>query len=156
MNEKNPFREINDNLKSQQKEFRLQCAVVEQLPKWYPSLRFIHIPNRGGSATDGYFKKKMGSKPGASDLLFTWAGKNGLQGGLIELKTNDGKLSPDQNRFLSSWSCIGWHTAVERTCRGVFERLRRWGLEPASTAIMEPDYSSKTEKYAQAFDFYQS
>ena len=150
----NPFRDLGE-LKAQQKEFKLHLAVVEQLPIWYPQVKFLHIPNRPGDASDGYFKKLMGSAPGASDLLVGWKFGSKLGGaGFIELKAPDGVVSSTQNKFLSGWATIGFHTGIARSCREVYALIERWGVKPASSAIREPDYRTVNEKRADAFDLY--
>ena len=148
------FKNIDDNLKRQQKEYRLQCAVADQIPKWYPGLIWWHTPNRPGSGTDGFHKKRMGARAGVTDLIFLWRSQFGLEVGLIELKADDGTLSNDQNRFISACDALGCHTGVGRSCRDVHSLLRSWGLKTASNAIVEPDYRTDSEKKQADHDFF--
>jgi hypothetical protein len=140
------------SLSPQQREFKLQLAVIAHLESAfkYSGLHYFHVPNRGGDATDGYFKKLMGAKAGTPDLVFGWRDGNC---GFIELKVLDGKVSSPQNKFLSAWAAIGWKTAVCRSVRGVHHTLTLWGLKPSHTEILEPDYSSKEEKFERGYDW---
>lgn len=147
------------SLKPEQKEYRLQVAVVEHLTSAFSKsgLTWFHIPNRGGSASDGFFKQQMGARKGASDLVFGWGvhkfGEIIPQAGLIELKV-DGGLSADQNKFLSRFHACGWKTAVCRSVRGVHHTLALWGLIPSHDGIQEPIYESKEELFKIAHEWY--
>ncbi len=136
-----------------QKEFKLQCAVVEHLASAFPGLEYTAFPGRPGSARDGFFKRKMGVKPGVPDLIFTWNDGH-LRAGLIELKADTGRVSNDQNRVMSAWSRLGWSTNVCRTVRQVHETLQSWGITPKHNGIQEPDYRSWDEQMQQAMDLY--
>lgn len=138
----------------EQKEYRLQLAVVKHLDTWYKGkCEWLHIPNKPGNASDGFFKKQMGAKAGASDLLFTWNNRY-LHCALIELKSPDGTLSSQQNKFLSRFNRLGWHTAVCKSVDEVNKALRGWGLDSGTIEVMEPDYRSKEEKFEDAIDFF--
>jgi len=113
---------------------------------------FLHIPNQSRDATEAFFNKKMGVYAGAADLLLAWKGGQGF----IELKTQTGKLSNNQNRFLSAFSALGWHTGVCRTVKEVHMMLCSWGLQPHHHSVMEPDLRSDDQKKSDAFDFYKS
>lgn len=136
----------------EQSEYKLQLCVVDHLYKTFPEVGFFHVPNRPGDATDAYFKKMMGAKPGVSDLILGWRpGKVGV----IELKAEGKKISTPQNKFLSWADWVGWETAVCHTVRGVHMTLCRWGLKPKhGYSIIEPDYRTKEEKLQQQFDMY--
>lgn len=142
-----------------QKEFRLQLAVVKHLDSAFAGkLEYLHIPNRGGDATDGYFKQLMGAKAGASDLLIGWREVNYIgaytKAAFIELKAPGGAISSQQNKFLSRWNFVGFQTAVCKSVKEVHDRLMAWGIEPKHHICMEPDYTSKEEKQQIAHDFY--
>lgn len=139
-----------EKLNSNQREFKLQIACVEHLNKCFTGVLYFHIPNRGGNATDGYFKKMMGAKAGASDILVAWQGGVGL----IELKAPDGRLTSQQNKFFSSFARIGWQTAVCKSVGQFHDTLKRWGHKPKYDSVQEPDYSSKQEKFQAAIDMY--
>ena len=148
----NPFNGDDEKTRNQ-KEYALQVCVAEQLDGWFPYLRWTAIPNRPGDAADGFFKKKMGVKAGMVDILCSWKVGNHLEGGLIELKV-DTRVSNDQNKVMSSWSKIGWHTAVCYTAREVKDVLTLWGNKPAHNGCYEPDYRTEQEKFSDSFDFF--
>lgn len=136
-----------------QKEFLLQCCVAEQIPSWFPGLEFTAFPGRPGDGRDGHFKRMMGVKPGIPDLLFTW-NDGYLRCGMIELKTDSGRISNDQNKVISAWSRLGWRNAVCRTAQEVFEALCLWGHTPKHSAVEEPDLRSWDQKTQDTFNFY--
>ncbi len=144
-----------------QREFRLQLAVVKHLDSCFAGkLQYLHIPNRGGDATDGYFKQMMGAKAGAADLMLSWNNGIGsrapfkLECAMIELKAPGGTLSSQQNKFLSTYAHIGWHTALCRSVRQVHDKLVNWGIQPAYDSTQEPDYRSDEDKKRDAFSYY--
>ncbi len=147
-------------LSPDQKEFRLHLAVVEHLDGCFKGqCEWLHIPNRPGNATDGHFKKLMGAKAGASDLLISWnhgaldkAKPFKLECGYIELKVPDGELKTSQNKFLSRYHFLGWETAVCWSVRQTHDMLVKWGLNARYDAVQEPDYTSKEEKRQMAID----
>jgi len=143
-----------DEKTRQQLEFILHVAVVEHIRNCFPGLFFLHIPNRPGDATDGFFKQKMGAKKGASDLLFSWNfGK--LEVGVIELKAPGIKtLSNDQNKFFSYVDALGWRHALCDSIRKVHDTLVRWGHKPQYDTVTEPDYRSDAQKKQDMYDFY--
>ena len=146
--------DADDEKTRAQKEYALQVCVAKQIQGWFPFLRWLHIPNRPGSGSDGHFKKEMGAKAGASDLLVSWRALHGNPNcGYIELKV-DTAISSDQNKFLSSWAAIGWKTAVCRSAREVKNALTRWGNKPAHNGCYEPDYRTEQEKFSDSFDFF--
>lgn len=155
MNATNPFRDLGDGLKRQQREFRLQVACVEHLRSAFPTLLFFHVPNRGGSASDGHFKKMMGAVAGAPDLVVTWGDELATSVAAIELKAPGGATSSAQNKFLSSAAQRGWKTAVCWSVQQLHTCLLKWKIPPAHHGIREPDYRDKHEKFADAFDMYQ-
>lgn len=150
MEQDNPF--TGDELRRSQQEFKLQLAVVQHLDSAFVpnGLRYTHIPNQSSDAKSGYFKKIMGTKAGAADLIIGWP-MNGA--GYIELKAEAGKVSTPQNKFLSSWAAIGWRTAVCRSVRQVHNTLVGWGLKPAHNTIKEPDIRGEQQKYHDAYDW---
>jgi hypothetical protein len=149
---KNPFLEEQEKT-YQQIEFAIHCAIVDQLPAAFPSALFWHTPNRPGDAKDGYFKKMMGAKKGASDLAFSWnLGK--LQCGWLELKAPGKKLESAQNKWLSSFAHIGWHTGTARSVGEAFNVIERWGIPRAHRGVKEPDTRTEQKRFADSFDFF--
>lgn len=62
----------------------------------------LHIANeRSCSPQHGSILKRMGVMRGVSDLLITRASR-GFNGCWIELKASNGKLSPEQKKFLEN------------------------------------------------------
>lgn len=153
-----------EKLSPDQREFRLQLAVVKHLDSCFKAkLEYYHIPNRPGDAADGHFKKLMGSKAGASDLVVSW--NHGavdpskpflLECGLIELKAPGGTLSSPQNKFLSRYHFLGWKTAVCYSVRQVHDALVSWGIKAAYNQTTEPDYRSDDEKKRDAIDMFRT
>lgn len=150
----NPFTDEEKKTR-QQIEFKIHCAVVEQLPGAFPIISgtFLHVPNRPGDATDGYFKKMMGVKTGASDLLISW--NNGaLQCGWMEIKAPGGTLGSQQNKFQSAFASIGWHIGSGQSVAQIFNCIEKWGVQRVHWGIREPDLRSETQKKHDAFDFF--
>lgn len=150
------------SLSPDQREFRLQLAVIKHLDSCFKGrLEYLHIPNRGGDAKDGHFKKLMGAKAGAADLLFSWnhgaldkSKPFALECGYIELKAPGGTLSSQQNKFLSRYYFLGWKTAVCKSVREVHDSLVKWGVRAAFDSVMEPDLRSDDEKKRDAFELF--
>lgn len=153
----NPFN-VDEKLGRNQAEFKLQLAVVEHLKSAFPCLLWTHVPNKGGSAKDGFFKKAMGVRPGVADLIFWWSqhqhfsNTNLIKCGAIELKASKGKQSSDQNKFASSFVHVGGKYAVCKSVREVHEALKSWGLTAKHEHCIEPDTRSKQQKFSDAFD----
>lgn len=131
-------------------EYHLQVAVIKHLQSAFPHLLYFHIPNQSRDATEAFFNKQLGVRAGASDLLIAWKGGQGL----IELKMDKGRVSNEQNKFLSAFRHIGWKTAVCRSVRTVHETLKYWGLEPVHNICVEPDHTTKEEKLRRGEAFF--
>lgn len=150
------------NLSPEQREYRLHVACVEHIDECFPGIvELMHPPNRPGDAADGFFKKKMGARPGAPDLWLSW--NHGafdssrpfmLECALVELKVPPNKLSTAQNKFMSSYARIGWKTKLCYTVKQVHDALVGWGLKPRYNSVVEPDMRSDSEKFQDALDFY--
>ena len=90
-----------------------QEAVVEYCR--LRSIPIIHIPNEGKrSMSYGAKMKRMGLSKGFPDL-FIPKPMNGAHGLFIELKTDTGKISADQEAWLMFLSREGYKAFV---CRG--------------------------------------
>lgn len=137
------------------KEFRLHIAIVQHLRSSFPHVGFFHPTNEQKDATSAYFGKVMGVRPGTSDLVLGWAGRNI---GALEIKTEEGRISTAQNKFLSWADSVGWSTGVARSVRGAHNILCAWGVKPILegeyTHFREPDYLTKSEKHALVHDMY--
>lgn len=88
-----------------------------------PNLKdlIFHIPNESPrSARYGKSLKDLGMKAGVSDLFIAMASHN-YHGAWIELKSQEGLLSPAQNLFLQSMATQQYFTAV---CHSIEEALK--------------------------------
>ncbi len=145
-----------------QEEYKIHVNAVKNLRVNFPGLRFFHIPNRPSDGADGHFKKEMGARAGASDLLFSWNNPNWEMGyqqengklevGIIEIKAHKGVFRTDQNKFMSSYSLIGWRTAIAKTYRQIHDALLSWGLRAKCSVMTEAGLRTAAEKKQQAFD----
>ena len=78
---------------------------------WWGRLLIFHVPNerRGGFGAQVHFKR-LGVRPGVADYLVF-----GARDAAIELKDEDGKQRPDQERFQRQWEAAGKLYTVIRT-----------------------------------------
>ena len=131
-------------------EYNIQVAAVAHIRTAFPDLLFTHVPNRGGSAADGFFKKQLGVMPGVADLIFWWEGGFGA----IELKTPGGIWKPAQRKFEWMFSARGGKYAVCKSVKEVHATLKSWGLKSVHEAVKEPDLRSEAQKKQDMFDYY--
>lgn len=150
----NPFSD-EEKKSRQQIEFKIHCAAVEQLPGAFPTITgtFLHVPNRPGSGTDGFFKQMMGAKRGASDLMISW-NYGTLQCGWMEIKAPGEGLKSEQNKFLSAFDSIGWHTGSGTSVKQIFNVIEKWGVKRVHWGVKEPDIRSDMQKKHDSFDFF--
>jgi hypothetical protein len=88
----------------------------------YPELKLLHaIPNGGRrDRIEGWHLKQQGVKPGVPDLHLPVA-RHGFHSLYIELKTEKGRTSPEQDWWVNELAkqgncvriCHGWTVAVE-------------------------------------------
>jgi hypothetical protein len=103
-----------------QKEDALQIAVATYLNLQYPNVLWCHVPNGGSrNAIEGAKFKKMGVKPGVSDILIFefkeagWDGRHFSVCGLaIELKIKPNKPTPEQLNFMERLRNQNWVTGI--------------------------------------------
>ena len=131
-------------------EYKIHVAIVEHIRKAFPQVKAFHVPNQNRDATEAFWNKQMGVEPGVSDLLLGWQGNTGA----LEIKSETGKLSTPQNKFLSWASSIGWHTGVARSVRGAHQILMGWGLKPHANITHEPELRTFAEKNKAIYDMY--
>lgn len=93
------------------------------------SATWTHVPHE--AAGKGKFAaiymakaKAMGLIKGSADFVFVWP--NG--GGWIELKTDSGRLTPEQKTFREWCKAAGSHHATCRTLEEVEAKLIEWGV----------------------------
>lgn len=81
-----------------------------------PSLRWLHHSPNGGKrdAITGGQMKALGTKPGFPDLILPV--RSGQHPGLvIEMKSESGRVTPDQAAWLDHYTEQSWATAVARS-----------------------------------------
>ena len=103
-------------------EAREQSALIEwagYMQKRLPDLRLIfHIPNGGyRNEVEAANLKRQGVKSGVPDLFLPVA-KHGFHGLFIEMKTKNGKVTENQERWLRDLSAQGYLAVI---CRGADE-----------------------------------
>lgn len=141
-------------------EYRIQCAIFDHHQTAYPFVKFVYVPNASKDASTGYFNKKMGLCPGAHDIHCYWnrtaidAKPAYIRVGIFEVKSPDGKLTTQQNRYASEMHQIGAYTGWGYSVAAYHKALKSWGLVPVHNAIKEPDLRTDEEKKRDAFDLY--
>lgn len=148
----NPF--ATDELKAQQLEFRIHCAIVDQFDSAFPSAMLWHTPNRGSGGADGHFKKLMGARKGASDLGLSWNNGDGLECGWYEVKAPGEHPKTDQNKWFSAFAHLGWQTGWGTSVTQAFNTFESWGIPRKHYAVKEPDLRSDMQKKSEAFDWF--
>ena len=170
----NPFSSSEEKTR-QQKEFKLQCHIVQRHQQYFPHVLITAFPGRPGDATDGFFKKMMGVKAGVTDILLWWdypypawaigflkrmLEKVGfcfsrIHVGVVEIKV-DAKVTPDQNKFMSTINGMGGKDGVVRSWREYYKLLCFWGIKPISECRIfdEPDFRTEQQKFSDSFEYY--
>ena len=86
----------------------------------------IHIPNGGYRHPKEAIKlKKMGVKAGVSDLFLAYPNPH-YHGLWIELKSEKGKLSPEQKHWLNLMEEVGYGVAVSYSIEDTFDVLQNY------------------------------
>lgn len=124
-------------------EFQLQKSVCQLLDAAYPAVLYAAIPNGAVlCATDdpvGRQRAKReisklkvtGMRSGIPDLALWWeSGGHGL----IELKSPDGRVSPEQRAVINRLSDLGTWVAVCRSIDDVRLVLDAWGVPTIARA----------------------
>lgn len=95
-----------------------QAAVVEWCELFHVPV--VHVPNEG-KRTEAYAArlKRLGLQPGFPDL-FVPAARGGYHGLMIEMKTERGRLTADQKRWLAQLNAAGYRAVM---CRGADEAI---------------------------------
>lgn len=97
-------------------ETDLQAQVIEWFAWKYPDIyktgALIAIPNAGKRGRKAASQmKKEGLWKGASDLVLFWP-SNGKHGAVLEMKTDGGKLRPEQMEWLAQRKASGYESGV--------------------------------------------
>jgi len=90
---------------------------------------FFHTPNESRSAPQYRARlRRLGVSPGVPDLVFVLPPPcGGYVAAALEIKTESGRASKDQKRWLEVMSAHGWAVAVEYGLEACLGRLRAWG-----------------------------
>jgi hypothetical protein len=113
-------------------EATIHQSIIEYIDK-HPHLskfkRFImHFPNEGKrSLRYGAFMKSLGMRKGVSDL-FIAIPSHGFGGAWIELKSENGKLSSEQQVFLNDMKAQNYFTNVCYSTNDAIQIIE-WYLE---------------------------
>jgi hypothetical protein len=129
-------------------EYKLHVAIIKHIESAFPGLLYFHVPNQTRDATEAFFNKQMGVRPGIPDIILAWRGGQGM----MEIKTEAGKISSNQNKTMSAFHAIGWHTGVVRNVKSAHQMLVAWGIKPVHNAIKEPDLRSDDQKKSDSFN----
>lgn len=103
------------------REEKFQIACMDWMRWLHPNVNAFHVPNGGSRSkilirgklvcVEGEKFKRMGVKPGVSDVLIL-VPRGKYHGAILELKTEDGKLSPEQESFLRQCAKDGYYAAA--------------------------------------------
>lgn len=112
--------------KKQRPEARLQKALVQIVQLQHmPGVLWFSIPNEAKrSEALGLELKRMGLRPGVADLCFIVGGRVHF----LELKSRDGKQSPEQVAFAADCAIAGAHYELARDIGEACGVLARWGV----------------------------
>jgi hypothetical protein len=110
-------------------ESPIQEAVVKYLEFALPgTMRVVGVSNNPRSAVSGAKEKRKGMKAGFPDLLILGTDDAGWDVvGLIEVKTEGGRLSKAQSEWKAWCEMIGLKHAVCRSIEDARETLEEWG-----------------------------
>lgn len=147
-------------------EYKRHCAIVDHLKgerhignkiypgqKPYPKLLVIHI-FQGRSKAEGFFLKRLGVLAGVLDLLCIWKLDKGYDIAFLEIKTDVGKLSSAQKKFVGILNWFGIKWAIASTVKQAHDQFKTWGLMSVHEAIDESDLRDFEQKKRDAFDMY--
>ena len=171
---KNPFDDAEEKTRLQ-KEYRLQCHIVERHAEYFPHIIITAFPGRPKDGADGFFKQQMGVRKGVTDILIWWGynypawaikwltkmiqycgfGFSLMHSGVIGLKV-DAKVDAAQEKFLSAIHSLGGKEGVVRSWEEYYKLLVWWKIKPSyiCTIFDSPDYRSDMEKKRDAFAMY--
>lgn len=114
-------------------EQAIQKAVFDWV-RLQPSLKYLvmHIPNEGKRSPQyGNRLKSLGLTAGVWDIFIASA-RHGFIGAWIELKSADGKLTPNQKEFGEVMTDAGYYTAV---CKSIEDTINiiKWYMFECET-----------------------
>ena len=113
---------------AKQSEHALQVAVAHMLTVVLdPALTYWTALDHGAgwmTPASAGLRRARGVKRGLPDIIILF--KSGLLG--IELKSNKGRLSPEQFETGEAWSALGHDVVVARSLEDVQEILEAWEI----------------------------
>jgi hypothetical protein len=116
-------------------EFHLQRAICQALDVGWPRVFYFAIPNGaalcGSNDPAGRVRAKReiaklkitGLVPGVPDLMLMWDGGCGM----LEIKSDSGRLSPEQKEIGRRLLAIGHRVEVCRSLTDLEQILDMWG-----------------------------
>ena len=114
-------------------EDTIQESVVGWIEQCAPDCLVWHVPNgMPSNPITGARMKKIGLRAGVADLTVLAPGGTTL---LIEVKTDDGKLSPEQKAFGNRANDLGHFFQVVRSIEDVRRAFTRAGVHTREAAI---------------------
>lgn len=108
----------------------IQKTIVREVKK-IPLIKecLMHLPNEGKRTNKyGHHLKQMGMMPGASDIFIALA-RHGYHGAWIEIKSEDGKLTKAQDKFLKIMNKNGFYTHICRSIKDGIDIITWYCLE---------------------------
>jgi len=111
----------------------LEQQAVIAWSLYFSELRWLFaVPNGAHLAGDAkqraikmHIMKKEGLKVGVADLFLPVA-RNGKHGMYIEMKTKKGKVSENQNEFLSDMASNGYHCVIAHGATEAIEEITEY------------------------------
>jgi hypothetical protein len=111
-------------------EHEIQVSIVRYLDQVLPpTVRAVGVSNNPRSAAAGAREKARGMRKGFPDILLT-----GSFHGLLEVKSEGGKLKPEQREWRDWASAQQIPYAVVRSIDDVRETLASWRLNTREAA----------------------
>ena len=106
-------------------EHQLQKSIVQYLNLVLPpDQRIVAVANNPRSRISGAFEKARGMRAGVPDLFLT-----GRVHGLIEVKSEQGRLSLPQQEWMYWCQTAKVNYALVRSPEDVIAALKRWGVK---------------------------
>ena len=93
----------------------------------YPELKYMfHTPNGGKrDIAEAVRFKKMGVKSGVPDIFLPCA-RGGYHGLWIEMKSSRGKITENQNEFISAMKEAGYKCKICRSCDSAIKAIKTY------------------------------
>ena len=101
----------------------IQKVVVNYVRNKHPEIIFTCAPAVANSARQGHENRLMGYQKGWPDLFFALA-KRGYNGLFIELKTEKGKISIEQEKIISALLDLGYKAVICRSSEEAIAEIR--------------------------------